>query len=576
MPPSPNGGALPGRPALPLPRSYPSPPPPFCLTLSLRLGELCWCCFVFVVHFSFQQENEAQAEAARRKQEQVDRTRVFNEQRKAAKGKFVKALKAHASDFVDYHKSWRRKLLSLGKHCANAQANKEKQSTKQAEREQKERLKALRANDEESYLKLLESAKNERVMMVLKQTEEYMLTMTNLMKQEQAEALASDKREARKAIADGSATGMDIDDEAAGGAVKAPITIDEMAAENGGPQIVQEEDDDDAFVPEEIANQGVSLGQYKKVKEDYNKLARTVDEKVEEQPSILVGGKLKAYQILGLNWLVSLYNNKLNGILADEMGLGKTIQTISLVTHLMEHKNNQGPFFIIVPLSTMPNWQNEFAQWAPSVRVVTYRGVPAARRQLRHEYFGSSGKGFNVLLTTYDFVLRDSKDLSKIKWNYIIIDEGHRIKNADSKLASTLMKAYQSKHRLLLSGTPLQNNLTELWALLNFLLPTIFNSSESFDQWFSQPFASYAGDQKQEMGEEETLLIINRLHQVLRPFVLRRLKKEVESQLPDKVEHILRCELSAWQKCLYSHVREHGIIATEGGGVKRGKCVSRL
>ncbi|MED6121682.1 hypothetical protein PIB30_032451 [Stylosanthes scabra] len=152
----------------------------------------------------------------------------------------------------------------------------------------------------------------------------------------------------------------------------------------------------------------------------------------------------------------------------------------------------------------------------------------------------------------------DRPKLSKIHWHYIIIDEGHRIKNASCKLNADL-KHYQSSHRLLLTGTPLQNNLEELWALLNFLLPNIFNSSEDFSQWFNKPFES-AGDNSPDealLSEEENLLIINRLHQVLRPFVLRRLKHKVENELPEKIERLVRCEASAYQKLLMKRVEEN-------------------
>ncbi|XP_010132232.1 PREDICTED: transcription activator BRG1-like, partial [Buceros rhinoceros silvestris] len=156
----------------------------------------------------------------------------------------------------------------------------------------------------------------------------------------------------------------------------------------------------------------------------------------------------------------------LNGILADEMGLGKTIQTIALITYLMEHKRINGPFLIIVPLSTLSNWAYEFDKWAPSVVKVSYKGSPAARRafvpQLR------SGK-FNVLLTTYEYIIKDKHILAKIRWKYMIVDEGHRMKNHHCKLT--------------------QNKLPELWALLNFLLPTIFKSCSTFEQWFNAPFA---------------------------------------------------------------------------------------
>ncbi len=283
------------------------------------------------------------------------------------------------------------------------------------------------------------------------------------------------------------------------------------------------------------------------------------------QASILVGGTLKPYQIQGLEWLVSLYNNNLNGILADEMGLGKTIQTISLITYLMEKKKINGPYLIIVPLSTLSNWVKEFAVWAPSIINVVYKGDPNARKGLQAQI--RSGK-FNVVSTTYEYVIRDKACLSKIRWKYMIIDEGHRMKNHHCKLTNTLNMFYIAPHRLLLTGTPLQNKLPELWALLNFLLPTIFKSCTTFEQWFNAPFATTG--EKVELNQEETLLIIRRLHKVLRPFLLRRLKKEVESQLPDKVEYIIKCDMSALQRKIYHHMKTRGQILTDDKGSKNG------
>nr|CAD7453329.1 unnamed protein product [Timema tahoe] len=265
----------------------------------------------------------------------------------------------------------------------------------------------------------------------------------------------------------------------------------------------------------------------------YYSIAHTINEIVTEQSTILVNGSLKEYQIKGLEWLVSLFNNNLNGILADEMGLGKTIQTIALITYLMEKKKVNGPFLIIVPLSTLSNWVLEFDKWSPSVVVVAYKGSPGMRRQIQSQMRSTK---FNVLLTTYEYVIKDKSMLAKLHWKYMIIDEGHRMKNHHCKLTQVLNTHYNATHRLLLTGTPLQNKLPELWALLNFLLPSIFKSCSTFEQWFNAPFATTG--EKVELNEEETILIIRRLHKVLRPFLLRRLKKEVESQLPDKTEHM--------------------------------------
>ena len=316
-------------------------------------------------------------------------------------------------------------------------------------------------------------------------------------------------------------------------------------------------------------------------------------ERIEEvrQPSMMVGGSLKEYQLAGLAWLVSLYNNRLNGILADEMGLGKTIQTIALLSHLMEEKRNFGPFLVVAPLSTLSNWANEFAKWAPTMNVLVYKGPPAQRKEAQREIAqsaksqkaaasadataGESGgvrPSYEVLLTTYEYVMRDRAVLRKVEWQYIIVDEGHRMKNANSKFAQTLGNLYTAKRRLLLTGTPLQNSLPELWALLNFLLPDIFSSVDTFEGWFNKPFAQFSSGSSSQPADadaaplqhEERLLVINRLHEVLRPFVLRRVKSAVLGQLPEKVEKVLRCELSAWQKTLYEQIRSSGAAAVAG------------
>uniref|UniRef100_A0A183V7M0 SWI/SNF related, matrix associated, actin dependent regulator of chromatin, subfamily a, member 4 n=1 Tax=Toxocara canis TaxID=6265 RepID=A0A183V7M0_TOXCA len=185
-------------------------------------------------------------------------------------------------------------------------------------------------------------------------------------------------------------------------------------------------------------------------------------------------------------------------------------------------------------------------KWAPSIEVV-YKGNKDARKRLEAVI---KRNAFNVLLTTYDYVLKEKALLGKIRWKYMIIDEGHRMKNHNYKLTA--------QHRLLLTGTPLQNKLPELWALLNFLLPSIFSSCGTFEQWFNAPFATTG--EKVELNQEETMLIIRRLHKVLRPFLLRRLKKEVESQLPEKTEYVLKCDMSALQRILYQHMQKGLLI----------------
>lgn len=175
---------------------------------------------------------------------------------------------------------------------------------------------------------------------------------------------------------------------------------------------------------------------------------------------------------------------------------------------------------------------------------------------------------FQVCITTYEFIIRDRSNLARPHWVHMIIDEGHRMKNTQSKLSQTLNQHYNTKFRLILTGTPLQNSLPELWALLNFVLPRVFNSVQSFDEWFNAPFANTGGQDKIALNEEEQLLVLRRLHKVLRPFLLRRLKKDVEADLPDKVERIIRCKMSALQMKLYKQMKDHGVLLVEDPSAK--------
>jgi SNF2 family DNA or RNA helicase len=253
---------------------------------------------------------------------------------------------------------------------------------------------------------------------------------------------------------------------------------------------------------------------------------------------------------------------------------GKTVQAIALLAYLMEYKHNMGPFLVIVPLSTMSNWENEFTRWCPAARVVSYKGTPLQRRDIFRDQVRAGQ--FNVLLTTYEYITRDKKQLRRTEWQYAVVDEGHRMKNANSKFAVTLGSQYTTHHRILLTGTPLMNDLSELWSLLNFLLPSIFNSVETFDQWFSRPFSQFGSNKENEEGtdsllsNEERVLIIHRLHELLRPFMLRRVKSEVLDQLPEKVEKVLRCELSSWQKVLYRQISEKAFAETGISATARG------
>ena len=226
----------------------------------------------------------------------------------------------------------------------------------------------------------------------------------------------------------------------------------------------------------------------------------------------------------------------------------------------MERKSNYGPFLIIVPMSTLHNnWEYEFDRWFPTCIKVCYDGNREQRKFIREKKLATGQ--FNVCMTTYEFAMRDKAALRKIKWEYMIIDEAHRLKNPKCKLALELATYTTTSRRLALTGTPLQNELPELWSLLNFIHPTIFNSSLDFERWFASPFTTLgnaantaATDNVVAMSEEEKLLVINRLHSILSPFMLRREKREVETDLADKVEKIIRIELTNAQRSMYAAI----------------------
>lgn len=255
-----------------------------------------------------------------------------------------------------------------------------------------------------------------------------------------------------------------------------------------------------------------------------------------QQPGI-VTGQMRAYQLEGLNWLIRLYTNGVSGILADEMGLGKTLQSISMIAYLRQFQGITGPHLVCVPLTTLGNWEREFNKWCPSIKTYRFHGDKEARVEQRREM--SEQGAFDVCLTSYEMGGRERTFLAKFPWNFIVVDEAHRLKNEGSQL-SVCLRTFKSTHRLLLTGTPLQNNLHELWALLNFLLPDIFVSATEFDAIFTQK------------GMEDQVL--RSLHEVLRPFMLRRLKSDVERTLLPKKETLVYVGMSALQAKVYKSV----------------------
>ncbi|XP_071036035.1 chromatin-remodeling complex ATPase chain Iswi isoform X4 [Parasteatoda tepidariorum] len=271
----------------------------------------------------------------------------------------------------------------------------------------------------------------------------------------------------------------------------------------------------------------------------------------EASPSYIANGELRDYQVRGLNWMISLYEHGINGILADEMGLGKTLQTISLLGYMKHYRNCDGPHMVIVPKSTLANWRNEFERWCPSLKAVCLIGDQNTRNVFIRDVLNPGD--WDVCITSYEMIIREKGTLKRFNWRYIVIDEAHRIKNEKSKL-SEFVREFKSTNRLLLTGTPLQNNLHELWALLNFLLPDVFNSSEDFDAWFNTN--NCLGDTS----------LVERLHAVLRPFLLRRLKSEVEKKLPPKKEIKIYVGLSKMQREWYTRVLMKDIDIVNGAG----------
>jgi ATP-dependent DNA helicase len=338
------------------------------------------------------------------------------------------------------------------------------------------------------------------------------------------------------------------------------------------------------------------------------------DLEMAEQPKIMTGGKMRDYQLEGLTWMYEICQQGMSGILADEMGLGKTIQTISLIALLREKYDYLGPHLIIAPLSTLSNWIQEFQKWTPSVPIILYHGNPQEREKLRNTRmmkFMDRGKPtarFPVVCTSYDIILRDKASLSKINWEFIIIvsylnlvnflalrvlkfdapllshfvrgmpanishqDEGHRMKNSNSKLFRELL-TFTSATRLLITGTPLQNNLKELWSLLHFLLPTVFTDWEAFESWFD------FSDLQDEEGTEEFIAdqkkhdLIKKIHLVLQPLLLRRIKADVEHMLPKKREYVLYAPMTKQQTELYNIISDKNADARK---YLENKVVERL
>lgn len=281
-----------------------------------------------------------------------------------------------------------------------------------------------------------------------------------------------------------------------------------------------------------------------------------------EQPSYLHGEDrtLRDYQLAGLNFLAFSWTKRNNVILADEMGLGKTLQTVSFLGWLMYCRNVMGPFLVVVPLSTIAAWVREFARWLPDMNVVCYSGDANSRSTIRQYEFWTTGKGatekFHVLLTTPELLMLDQYYLNPIRWAVVAVDEAHRLKNETSALHFTLA-SLRSADRLLITGTPLQNSVRELWALLHFLNPENFESAEAFEENFS--FAALRDPER-----------VSALHKTLRPFIIRRQKTDVEKSLPKKTYAVLRVGMTSAQQQYYRWLLTKNFAKLNAGNKGRG------
>ncbi|XP_076981498.1 lymphoid-specific helicase isoform X1 [Tamandua tetradactyla] len=271
-----------------------------------------------------------------------------------------------------------------------------------------------------------------------------------------------------------------------------------------------------------------------------------------QQPKHFTGGVMRWYQVEGMEWLRMLWENGINGILADEMGLGKTVQCIATIA-LMIQRGVPGPFLVCGPLSTLPNWMAEFKRFTPEIPTMLYHGTQQERRKLVKNIYKRKGtlQIHPVVVTSFEIAMRDRSALQHCYWKYLIVDEGHRIKNMKCRLIREL-KRFNADNKLLLTGTPLQNNLSELWSLLNFLLPDVFDDLKSFESWFD--ITSLSETAEDIIAKEREQNVLHMLHQILTPFLLRRLKSDVALEVPPKREVVVYAPLSKKQEIFYTAI----------------------
>ncbi|KAI0835781.1 hypothetical protein F5Y06DRAFT_118777 [Hypoxylon sp. FL0890] len=350
------------------------------------------------------------------------------------------------------------------------------------------------------------------------------------------------------------------------------VDIDEPADAPAGKvtdfsQLNFDAEDEETLRQAAMANAQNAIAEAQQKARSFNKTDNDMDEDGEmnfqnptglgdvtvEQPKLL-NCQLKEYQLKGLNWLANLYEQGINGILADEMGLGKTVQSISVMAYLAEVHDIWGPYLVVAPASTLHNWQQEIAKFVPEFKVLPYWGTANDRKVLRkfwdrkHNTYRKDAP-FHVLVTSYQLVVSDVAYFQKMRWQYMILDEAQAIKSSQSSRWKCLL-GFHCRNRLLLTGTPIQNNMQELWALLHFIMPSLFDSHDEFSEWFSKDIESHA-QSNTTLNEDQ----LRRLHLILKPFMLRRVKKHVQKELGDKIELDVFCELTYRQRAYYRNLR---------------------
>ncbi|KAI1817790.1 P-loop containing nucleoside triphosphate hydrolase protein [Poronia punctata] len=292
-------------------------------------------------------------------------------------------------------------------------------------------------------------------------------------------------------------------------------------------------------------------------KTESNLATRSKFLKLEKQPAYIQGGELRNFQLTGLNFLALNWCRGNNVILADEMGLGKTVQTVAFLSWLRNERRQEGPFLVVAPLSVIPAWCDTFNLWSPDLNYIVYLGNAEARNTIREHELLQNGNPkkhkFNVLVTSYEYILMDAEFLRSIKWQALAVDEAHRLKNKEAKLYAELM-SFGAPAKVLITGTPIQNNLAELSSLLDFLNPGKVRIDEDLE--------TLAGADAQAKLQD--------LHAAIAPFILRRTKETVESDLPPKTEKIIRIELSDVQLEYYKNIltRNYAALNAHNTGQK--------